>query len=126
MRKMGFSYDWSKEIDTHKPEYYRWNQWLFLQFYKKGLVYRKKATINWCPSCITAIANEQVVDGKCERCSTIAVKKESEQWFFKITNYAEKLLKDLENLGFWPENVRKMQENSLNSMPFWCIMTRLA
>lgn len=111
LKRMGFAYDWDREIQTHKPEYYKWNQWLFLQFYKHGIAYKKKAPANWCPSCKTVLANEQVIDGECWRCSTKVVLKEMEQWFLKITDYADELLRDLEKLEGWPERVKKMQEN---------------
>jgi len=109
---LGISYDWEKEIATCDPDYYKWTQWLFLLLYKKGLAYRKSEFVNWCPSCKTVLANEQVVDGKCERCKTPVVKKELEQWFFKITAYADRLLDELELLkNKWPENILKQQEN---------------
>ncbi|HZJ82469.1 MAG TPA: leucine--tRNA ligase [Clostridia bacterium] len=108
---LGFSYDWSREITTSDPSYYKWTQWLFLQFYKKGMAYKKRSHVNWCPSCETVLANEQVVDGGCERCSTEVDKKELEQWFFKITQYTDRLLKDIEKLDGWPEKVKTMQEN---------------
>ncbi len=110
IQSLGFSYDWSREVDTSSPAYYRWTQWLFLQLYKKGLAYKKKAPVNWCPSCQTVLANEQVVDGACERCHTTVEQKELEQWFFKITNYVERLLSDLEGLD-WPERIKDMQRN---------------
>jgi len=109
-KKMGLSYDWSREIKSHDPEYYKWNQWVFLQLYKKGLAYRKKSPVNFCPSCRTVLANEQVISGKCWRCNSQVELKELEQWFYKITKYAEPLLKELENLD-WPEKVKTMQEN---------------
>jgi len=111
LKRMGFSYEWEREINTHRPEYYRWNQWLFLKFYEQGIAYRREALANWCPSCDTVLADEQVIDGKCWRCSSEVVLKELEQWFFKITDYAEKLLQDLKKLDGWPERVKKMQEN---------------
>jgi len=111
LKLLGVSYDWSREIATCHPDYYRWTQWLFLQFYKNGLAYRKKAAVNWCPACATVLANEQVKDGKCERCGTEVTKKELEQWFFRITAYADRLLEDLKKLEGWPEKVRVMQEN---------------
>ena len=98
MKSMGNSYDWSRLVVTCLPEYYKWNQWLFLQFLKHGLAYRKKAPANWCPSCKTVLANEQVVEGRCERCATEVVQKEIEQWLLKITDYAERLLNDLAGL----------------------------
>ena len=111
LKAMGISYDWEREIATCHPNYYRWTQWLFLQMYKNGLAYRKKAAVNWCPSCATVLANEQVVDGACERCHTQVSHKELEQWFFRITDYAERLLEDLKFLPGWPEKVKSMQEN---------------
>lgn len=111
LQEMGISYDWDREVATCHPEYYRWTQWVFLQFYKHGLVYKKKAAVNWCPSCATVLANEQVVDGGCERCDTTVTKKDLEQWFFKITDYSERLLNDLDKLSGWPEKVKTMQRN---------------
>jgi leucyl-tRNA synthetase len=111
LRRMGLSYDWEREIATCDPEYYRWNQWIFLQFYKKGLAYKKNSFVNWCPSCETVLANEQVVDGACWRCDSIVVQKELEQWFFRITDYAEELLQDLNKLARWPDKVLTMQRN---------------
>lgn len=111
LRQMGISYDWDREVATCHPHYYKWTQWLFLEFYKHGLVYRKKAAVNWCPSCATVLANEQVVDGACERCDTPVIKKDLAQWFFKITDYAQVLLDDLDKLPGWPEKVKTMQRN---------------
>lgn len=111
LHAMGLSYDWDREVTTCLPEYYKWTQWLFLQFYKKGLAYKKGASVNWCPGCQTVLANEQVVEGKCERCDSVVEKKSLEQWFFKITEYADRLLKDLDKLQGWPNKVRVMQEN---------------
>lgn len=111
LKSMGISYDWRREVTTCNPDYYKWTQWLFLQFYKRGLVFKKKAAVNWCPSCATVLANEQVVDGRCERCDSAVDKKELEQWFFKITAYADELLRDLEKLPGWPEKVKTMQFN---------------
>ncbi|KYH31806.1 leucine--tRNA ligase [Neomoorella mulderi] len=111
LHAMGISYDWDREVATCHPNYYRWTQWLFLQMYKHGLAYRKKAAVNWCPSCATVLANEQVVDGACERCHTPVIRKDLEQWFFRITDYAERLLSDLQKLPGWPEKVKIMQEN---------------
>ncbi|MEM4302140.1 MAG: class I tRNA ligase family protein, partial [Candidatus Caldarchaeum sp.] len=110
-REWGIVYDWDREIRTCEPEYYRWNQWFFLQFYKRGLAYRADAIANWCPGCETVLANEQVIDGRCERCDSIVEKRKLTQWFFRITQYAEQLLKDLEKLEHWPERVKKMQYN---------------
>jgi len=111
LQEMGISYDWDREMATCHPGYYKWTQWLFLEFHKHGLVYKKKAAVNWCPSCATVLANEQVVDGGCERCDTLVTKKSLEQWFFKITDYAEVLLQDLDKLPEWPEKVKTMQRN---------------
>lgn len=110
IRALGFSYDWRREVDTSSPEYYRWTQWMFLEMYKNGLAYRKKAKVNWCNSCQTVLANEQVVDGKCERSKDQVVQKDLEQWFFKITNYADRLLRDLDTID-WPEPIKLMQRN---------------
>ena len=110
-QELGLSYDWDREVATCHPEYYRWTQWLFLLFFERGLAYKKKAAVNWCEECNTVLANEQVIDGNCWRCNSVVVKKELEQWFLKITDYADRLLKDLDLLGGWPERVRSMQEN---------------
>ena len=109
--QLGFSFDWGREINTCEPEYYRWTQWLFLQFYRRGLAYRRLSPVNWCPSCQTVLANEQVHGGACERCGTPVVKRQFEQWFFKTTAYAQQLLDDLELLEHWPERVKVMQRN---------------
>ncbi|WP_287007293.1 leucine--tRNA ligase, partial [Candidatus Aquicultor secundus] len=111
LKQLGLSYDWSREVVTASPDYYKWGQWMFLKFYERGLAFRKKATVNWCPGCETVLANEQVVAGVCWRCGTPAELRELEQWFFKITDYAERLLDDLELLDGWPERVRIMQRN---------------
>ncbi len=108
---LGFSYDWDREVATCKPEYYKWMQWLFIQFYKKGLAYKKENPVNWCPSCATVLANEQVVDGVCERCKTPVTKKNLSQWYFKITDYADRLLANLDTLDGWPDKVKTMQRN---------------
>ena len=110
LKAMGASFDWDYEIKTCMPDYYKWTQWLFLQFYKHGLAYRKEAPVNWCPSCNTVLANEQVVDGCCERCGTTVVRKNLTQWFFKITAYAEELLSGLDKID-WPEKTKAMQRN---------------
>ncbi|HTC22129.1 MAG TPA: leucine--tRNA ligase, partial [bacterium] len=107
----GMGYDWDKEVVSCLPDYYRWTQWIFLRLYEKGLAYRKKAYVNWCPTDMTVLANEQVVDGQCERCGTIVEQKDLEQWFFKITDYAERLLNDIDRLDHWPERVKTMQRN---------------
>lgn len=111
LKRIGCMYDWNAELMTCVPEYYKWNQWLFLQLYKKGLAYRKNAPVNWCPSCQTVLANEQVQsDGTCERCGTEVIQKNLTQWFFKITDYAEELLQGLDNIN-WPEKTKLMQRN---------------
>ncbi|MCK5234639.1 MAG: leucine--tRNA ligase, partial [Candidatus Aenigmarchaeota archaeon] len=110
-QSMGFSYDMSSETATCMPEYYRWNQWIFLKLFEKGIAYKKEAPINWCPGCATVLANEQVEDGKCWRCKSVVVKKDLSQWFFKITEYADELLDDLDRLDEWPEKVKVMQKN---------------
>ena len=110
LQLLGLSYDWSKEIDTSSPKYYKWTQWLFTLLFKKGLAYKKKAPANWCPKDETVLANEQVVDGKCERCGTAVVQKELEQWFFKITDYADKLISGLDKVD-WPESTKTQQVN---------------
>ena len=107
----GVCYDWSREVASCKPDYYKWTQWIFLKLFEKGLAYRKKAFVNWCPSCNTVLANEQVLQGKCERCDTLVTQKDLEQWFFKITDYAERLLDDINKLRGWPERVKIMQRN---------------
>ena len=106
----GLSYDWSREIDTSSPEFYKWTQWLFTLLFKHGLAYKKKAAVNWCPKDETVLANEQVIDGKCERCDTPVVTKELDQWFFKITDYADKLISGLDSID-WPEDVKIQQKN---------------
>jgi len=112
MKRLGFGYDWSREVTTCLPEYYKWNQWFFLKLYEKGLAYRKNSKVNWCPKCATVLANEQVVGGCCWRHEdTLVEQRELEQWFLRITNYADELLQDLEKLGGWPEKVRIMQRN---------------
>ena len=114
LKRMGYSYDWRRRVETCNPTYYRWNQWIFLQMYKKGLVYRKNAPVNWCEPCGTVLANEQVVNGSCWRCNTPVVKKNLEQWFIKTTDYAQELLDDIDTeLTGWPERVRIMQRNWL-------------
>jgi leucyl-tRNA synthetase len=112
MKRLGFAYDWAREVTTCLPDYYRWNQWFFLKLYEKGLAYRKKSRVNWCPQCATVLANEQVVNGCCWRHEdTLVEQRELEQWFLRITNYAEELLRDLDRLDGWPEKVRTMQRN---------------
>jgi leucyl-tRNA synthetase len=110
MNAVGLSYDWSREIGTHKPEYYKWTQWFFLFLYKRGLAYKKDSPVNWCDGCKTVLANEQVVDGKCERCDTVVIQKNMSQWFFKITDYAERLINDLDKID-WPESTKAGQRN---------------
>src|SRR5690606_4687213 len=109
MRVMGTMFDWQREVNSSAPDYYRWTQWWFTQLFKRGLAYQKQATANWCPDCNTTLANEQVVDGRCERSDTVVVQREMKQWFFRITQYAEELL-DNEDLD-WPEHVKLMQRN---------------
>lgn len=111
LKMLGLSYDWKREVTTCKPDYYKWTQWLFLQLYKKGLAYKKEAAVNWCEECGTVLANEQVIDGKCWRCDSVVEKKYLSQWFFKITDYAERLLDDLKLLDGWGDNVKTMQAN---------------
>ena len=110
-KQMGLAYDWDREVETCRADYYRWTQWLFELFYKRGLAYKKEASVNWCDTCGTVLANEQVIDGKCWRCDHEVHKKNLAQWFFKITDYADELLKDLSKLEGWPERVKIMQEN---------------
>ncbi len=110
LKAMGAMFDWSAELKTCDEDYYKWTQWLFLQLYKKGLAYRKEALVNWCPSCETVLANEQVVGGECERCGSTVLRKDMTQWFLKITDYAEELLEDLDGLD-WPEKTKLMQKN---------------
>ncbi|MFA5146222.1 MAG: leucine--tRNA ligase [Candidatus Omnitrophota bacterium] len=111
LNQWGVEYDWDREVISCLPEYYRWTQWIFVKLYENGLAYKKKAFVNWCPSCKTVLANEQVVNGGCERCDTEVAQKELEQWFFRITRYAERLLKDLGKLTEWPDRVKTMQAN---------------
>lgn len=110
-KALGLSYDWDREIATCHEKYYKWTQWIFELLYKRGLAYRKEAKVNWCEKCNTVLANEQVIDGKCWRCDTPVVKKDLKQWFFKITDYADRLLEDLKLLPGWPERVKTMQKN---------------
>ena len=111
LKLLGLSYDWEREVATSTPEYYRFTQEIFLKFLEAGLAYKKKSFVNWCPSCETVLANEQVVQGQCERCDTVVVKKDLEQWYFKTTAFAEELLNDLDTLDGWPEKVKTMQRN---------------
>jgi leucyl-tRNA synthetase len=109
-RSWGVSFDWSREISSHDPAYYRWTQWIFLKLYERGLAYRSRAAVNWCPKDQTVLANEQVIDGRCERCGTLVEARQLEQWFFRITDYADRLLDDLETVE-WPSHVVRMQQN---------------
>ncbi len=111
LKRMGFAYDWSREIASHRPDYYRWNQWLFLKMHREGIAYRSRRRVNWCPSCATVLANEQVEQGACWRCGSIVGQKDLDQWFFRISRYAEELLRDLDTMDGWPEAVVAMQRN---------------
>ena len=111
LKELGLSYDWNREVATCHPDYYKWMQWIFIQFYKRGLAYKKENPVNWCPSCQTVLANEQVVDGCCERCKSPVGKKNLSQWYLKITDYAERLLDNLDTLEGWPNKVKIMQRN---------------
>ncbi len=111
LKAMGFSYDWSRELSTHREEYYRWNQWIFIKMFEKGLAYKKASSVNWCSSCETTLANEEVVNGGCWRCQTEVVQKELEQWYLKITEFQDVLLDELKTLTDWPERVITMQKN---------------
>ncbi|MDE2232422.1 MAG: leucine--tRNA ligase [Candidatus Omnitrophica bacterium] len=111
LKKMGFSYDWDRELSTCDAEYYKWNQWIFLKMFERGLAYKKASSVNWCPDCETTLANEEVINGACWRCKTVVVQKDLEQWYLKITQYAPALLDDLQKLEQWPSRVRLMQEN---------------
>ncbi len=111
LKRMGFSYDFARELSTCDKEYYRWNQWIFLKMFERGLAYKKSSSVNWCPSCETTLANEEVIQGECWRCKTKVVQKDLEQWYLKITQYSEALLEDLKKLHNWPPRVLTMQEN---------------
>jgi leucyl-tRNA synthetase len=111
MKRMGWAIDWQRELSTHEPEYYRWTQWLFLKFFEAGLAYRREAFVNWCPNDLTVLANEQVIDGRCERCGAEVEARSLEQWFFRITAYADRLLEEMALLESWPERVLRMQRN---------------
>src|SRR3989338_7475797 len=111
LTQWGACYDWKREVASCLPDYYRWTQWIFLKLYEKNLAYKKRAAANWCSSCKTVLANEQVVGGECERCGTKVVQKFLEQWFFKITAYADRLLQDIDLLTEWPQRVRILQRN---------------
>src|SRR5436305_4102986 len=108
--RWGISIDWSRELATHDPSYYRWTQWMFLRLFEQGLAYRKEAAVNWCPYDQTVLANEQVIDGHCERCGHEVEVRQLEQWFFRITDYADRLVDDLDTIA-WPEHVKTMQRN---------------
>ena len=110
IKSLGFSYDWSREVSTHTSDYYRWTQWIFIQLFNKGLAYESNTPINWCDHCKTGLANEEVKEGRCERCGTAVVRRNIRQWVLKITEYADRLLEDLEALD-WPESVKAMQRN---------------
>ncbi|GAB4334211.1 MAG: leucine--tRNA ligase [Candidatus Abyssubacteria bacterium] len=125
LTQWGCEYDWDREFASCEPLYCKWTQWLFLQFYKNGLAYKRKAAVNWCPSCATVLANEQVINGECERCSAQVTTRDLEQWFFKITQYAEELL-DMSHLGDWPERVKTMQQNWIGKSYGVTIHFRLA
>src|SRR6188768_697165 len=111
LQRLGISYAWERELATCLPDYYHWNQWLFTRMFQRGLAYRKRSSVNWCPSCQTVLANEQVIDGKCWRCGTVVIQRDLEQWNLKITAYADELLNALDTLDGWPEKVRTMQRN---------------
>jgi leucyl-tRNA synthetase len=111
LQRIGISYAWEREIATCLPDYYKWNQWLFLKMLERDLAFRKRSNVNWCPSCNTVLANEQVVDGRCWRCDTPVITRELEQWFFRITQFADELLEAAEQLPGWPEKVLTMQRN---------------
>src|SRR5262249_52016134 len=111
LQSLGFSYDWTREISTSDAEYYCWNQWFFIRMLEKGLVYRRFSKVNWCTSCLTVIANEQVKDGTCERCGSPGIEKQMPEWAFRITRYSEQLLEGLDQLKDWPERITTMQRN---------------
>ncbi len=111
MKRMGWSIDWSRELSTHEPEYYRWTQWIFLQLWERGLAYKQDSPVKWCPVDQTVLANEQVIDGHCERCGSLVESRTLEQWYFRITAYADRLLDDMALLEDWPERVLTMQRN---------------
>src|SRR6476660_6613622 len=111
LQRLGISYAWDREIATCLPDYYHWNQWIFLKMLERGLAYRKRSSVNWCPSCQTVLANEQVVDGGCWRRKSPVETRDLEQWFFKITHYADELVDDMKQLGAWPDKVLTMQRN---------------
>ena len=113
IKSLGFSYDWDRCVSTCESDYYKWTQWIFLKLYEKGLAYEAETPINWCPSCLTGLANEEVKEGKCERCGETVTHKTIRQWILKITEYADRLLEDLDGLD-WPESVKAMQKNFTN------------
>jgi len=108
MKGLGLSFDWSRQINTADPEYYQWTQWIFIQLFKKGLAYQAKIPVNWCPKCLTGLANEEVIGGACERCGTPVTHKEIKQWLLAITKYADRLLGDLDTVDFW-EKIKVQQ-----------------
>ncbi|MEA1911858.1 MAG: class I tRNA ligase family protein, partial [Spirochaetota bacterium] len=110
IKSIGFSYDWDRQVSTHTPEYFKWTQWIFLKLYEAGLAYESKAPINWCPSCLTGLANEEVKDGKCERCDAEVTRKNLRQWILKITDYGDRLLADIDKLN-WTDSIKSMQKN---------------
>jgi leucyl-tRNA synthetase len=126
LKKMGFSYDWQREISTCDSDYYRWNQWIFLKMFERGLAYKKASPVNWCPSCLTTLANEEVIDAGCWRCHSKVEQKELEQWYLKISEYKERLLEDLKLLDAWPERVKAMQNNWIGKSQGVEIFFRLA
>ncbi|MEO5895301.1 MAG: class I tRNA ligase family protein, partial [Vicinamibacterales bacterium] len=111
LQRIGISYAWERELATCTPEYYRWNQWIFIKMLERGLAYKRRSSVNWCPSCNTVLANEQVVNGACWRCGTTVTTRDLEQWFFRITQYADELLAAAETLSQWPDKVLTMQRN---------------
>ncbi|MDZ4231443.1 MAG: class I tRNA ligase family protein, partial [Patescibacteria group bacterium] len=120
LRGVGNGFAWEKHLETYDVEYYKWTQWIFIQMWKAGLAYRKKASVNWCPSCKTVLADEQVINGECERCGTQVTKKELEQWFFEITKYAEKLLGNLDKID-WPRHIKTAQRNWIGKSEGWML-----
>ena len=119
IKRMGYSYDWAREVATNDPAYYKWTQWLFIQLFKKGLAYRKSQKVNWCPSCATVLANEQVVNGACERCDTPVIRRQLEQWFFRITDYAQRLLNNLDAMQGWPDTSRPCSATGSAEAKVW-------
>src|SRR5213080_327911 len=120
-KRLGMSFDWRTRLHTSDPEYYRWTQWLFLKLYERGLAYRATAPVNWCPNDRTVLANEQVVQGRCERCGAVVGQRDLTQWFFSITRYAQRLLADMDQLGGWPEDVLTMQRNWIGRSAGACV-----